>query len=224
MGRSIVKGCLLAVLVALCGLGSATAQNREKAWELMPYLGQIRFSDTGVANNLPDVNDVTEVDFDNSLSAGFRFGFHYTKSHMIEFWVSTLGTDATATLVDASDSFARKPTQIEADFLTLQVNYVYNMFLHHRDKVVLFVTVGGGFTNVSTFGRSVDPEIQRMLAQLVGESTDISSNFGAGLRLFGSRKVGVRFDLRQVLFRTDATGSEDYLEFNVGLTLILGGP
>ena len=37
-------------------------------------------------------------------------------------------------------------------------------------------------------------------------------------------QVGVRFDLRQVLFRTDATGSEDYLEFNVGLTLILGGP
>ncbi|MCZ6696901.1 MAG: outer membrane beta-barrel protein, partial [Acidobacteria bacterium] len=117
-----------------------------------------------------------------------------------------------------------KPTTIKADFLSLHLNYVYNFFLHHRDKVVAYVTGGIGINNLSTFGSDVDTALQKMLSELVGEENNITYNFGGGLRIFASKKVGVRFDLRQVAYEVNATDSDDYLEFQFGVTMILGGP
>ncbi len=230
MRRSIAKGCVVALVAASCGLGAASAQNREGAWEVMPYVGQIRFGDAGAAEGLPNAGDVTVVDLDDDFSFGFRFGYHYTKSQMIEFSFSSAGAEGTATLFDASDPDPMtmlpraKPTGIELDLLNVNVNYLYNFFLHHRDKFVVYVTGGIGLNNLSTFGRDIDPEIQKMLAELAGEENDFTYNYGGGLRIFGGKKAGVRFDVRQVHYRTDATGTEDFLEFQLGLTLILGGP
>lgn len=229
MGRSIAKGCLLALVVGICTLGPASAQNRDQAWEVMPYVGSVRFGDATSGTNLPDPGDVILVEFDDDLSFGFRFGYHYSRKQMVEFWFSTLGTEARTTLLDASDldpmmQPIAKPTTIEADFLSLHINYVYNFFLHHRDKVVAYVTGGLGINNLSSFGSDPDPEIQKMLSQLIGEENNITYNFGGGLRIFANKKIGVRFDLRQVAYEVNATDSDDYLEFQVGVTLILGGP
>ncbi len=231
MRRLIAKGCLLALVVGICALGSAHAQNREAAWELMPFIGTVRFGDATSGTDLPNSGDVNVIEFNDDFSFGFRFGYHYTKKQMVEFSFGSMATDATATLFDADkdDPMTMQPpavssTTIQADFLSAQINYVYNFFVHHRDKVVLYVTGGIGVNNLSTFGTSVDPEIQEMLAQLVGEENNFTYNFGGGLRVFANKKVGVRFDVRQVAYEVDATDSDDYLEFQIGLTMILGGP
>ncbi len=224
MERSVTKGCLLALVVGVCGIGSVGAQNREKAWELTPYIGTIRFGDEGQASNIPDPGDLATLEFDDTASFGFRFGYHYTKHQMLEFSFSSIGTEGAVVLIDADDCCMEKSTVIEADFLSGQVNYIYNFFVHHRDKVVLFLTGGFGINNLSTFGTSVDPDVVKLLSQTLGDQNDLIFNYGGGLRLFGSQKVGVRFDARKVQYRTDTTGTEDYLEFQVGLTMILGGP
>jgi hypothetical protein len=229
MGRSVTKGCLLALVVGVCSIGSAGAQNREKAWELTPYIGTIRFGDAGQASNIPDPGDLATIEFDDAASFGFRFGYHYTKHQMIEFWFSSIGTEGTTVLIDADDldpmmQPKRKSTVIDADFLSGQVNYIYNFFVHHRDKVVLYLTGGFGINNLSTFGTDVDPDVTKLLAQTLGDQNDLIFNYGGGLRLFGSPKIGVRFDARKVQYRTDTSGTEDYLEFQVGVTMILGGP
>ena len=224
MRRLIAKGCLLALVIGICALGSAHAQNREAAWELMPYIGTVRFGDATSGTDLPNSGDVNVIEFNDDFSYGFRFGYHYTKKQMVEFSFGSMATDATATLFDASPPGTVRPTTIEADFLNAQINYVYNFFVHHRDKVVLYVTGGVGLTNLSTFGNSVDPKIQEMLALIVGEENNFTYNFGGGLRVFANKKVGVRFDVRQVAYEVDATDSDDYLEFQIGLTMILGGP
>ncbi len=225
MRRLIAKGCLLALVVGICALGPAHAQNRDQAWELMPYIGTIRFGGATAGADLPDPGDVTVIEFEDDFSFGFRFGYHFTKKQMIEFGFSSMGTDATATLFDATTMPATvRPTTIQADFLSGKIIYVYNVFLHHRDKVVVYVTGGIGLTNLSTFGTDVDPEIQKMLAQLVGEENNFTYNFGGGLRIFANKKVGVRLDVRQVAYEVNATDSDDFLEIQLGVTMILGGP
>jgi hypothetical protein len=224
MGRLVTKGCLLALVVLVCGIGDAMAQNREKAWELTPFVGTVRFGDKAEISNVPDPGDMASIEFEDSTSFGFRFGYHYTKKQMIEFSFSLIGTEGDVILVDASDGGMMKPTEIEADFMSGQVNYVYNFFVHHRDKVVLYLSGGLGINNLSTFGTDVDPDVQRLLAEILGEHNDLIYNYGGGIRLFGSPKVGVRFDARQVKYKTKAFGTQDYFEFQIGVTLILGGP
>jgi hypothetical protein len=193
MRRLAAKVSLCAVMVAAGWLGpSALAQNREKAWELNPYAGYLAFSKVEGEEAFQDTWDV-----------GFRFGYHWTKHHEVEFGFFGASTD------DGED------LGLSIDLLGGEVNYIYNFFMHRRDKIVGFVTAGAGLINVSSFGFVSDPEA-------VGDTVCFSYNAGAGIRFFGGERAGFRVDVRRVQF-TDQEFEVNYTEGVVGMTIVLGG-
>jgi hypothetical protein len=190
MRRAMGKVMLVA-MVACAGLaGTARAQNREKAWELFPYLGYASF---GGSTGLND-----------ELSYGFRFGYHLTKQQMIEF-----GFAGTSTKDSATGNF-------NADLVVGHANYIYNFFIHRRDRAVLYVSGGLGLINFSTFGITPDPD-------LVGDENDFMYSYGGGARFFAGEKIGLRVDLRSVNWKNNADQSQSAIEASVGLTIVIGG-
>jgi hypothetical protein len=224
MRRAILR-LLTWILLAGCGLGGEVlAQNREKAWEVTPYAGFAQFGSpstiTGRLMQQFDEDDTARIELDDAPTFGLRFAYHWTKRQMVEFGFSALGTDGS---IDALVDDVPKQGSFKADILTGRVNYILNFFLHRRDKVVAFVTGGLGMINFSTFGQSSDPDVQNILAVFVGDENHVLVSYGGGIRLFGGERAGVRFEVRQVHYDTSDRGREDFLEFNVGLTIVLGG-
>jgi hypothetical protein len=242
MRRTIVfRGLLLAFMAAVLS-GHAWAQNRDKAWEVAPELGWIKFGSPHLGDGTtvvlvplatPPRREVTVVtsDIDDSMSYGFRFGYHWTKNHMVEFGFSGTATDgvfhAHRTVYepppDTVTSDTRKSENVSIDLIVGHANYVYNFFMHHRGKVVGFVTGGIGIVNTSIFGQTADPELQPILDQLVGDENSLMFNYGAGIRFFGSEKAGLRFDIRQVRYDSSSRTQQDHIEAGIALTLVLGG-
>lgn len=193
MRRLLARIAVFAIVAAAGWAGpSAWAQNREKAWEINPYAGYMSFSKVE-----------GEQVFKNTWDLGFRFGYHWTKHHMVEFGFFGASTDNGEGL------------DLNTDFLGGQVNYNYNFFMHRRDRIVGFVTAGAGLINVSSFGFVDNPE-------LVGDNVDLSYNLGAGIRFFGGERAGFRVDVRRVTF-TDNDVDVNYFEGTVGMTIVLGG-
>ena len=191
--RGLVQKALILAVVGSGFLAApAMAQNREKAWELNPYAGVMLFSKVDGENILEDTWDV-----------GFRFGYHWTKRHMVEFGFFGAATE------DGED------LGLDIDLLGGQINYNYNFFLARRDKIVAFVTAGAGPLNISSFGFVSDPE-------LVGDTVVFSYNYGAGIRFFGGPRTGFRIDIRQVNFSDEGVDVK-YLETAIGLSIVLGG-
>lgn len=192
MRRLVLKG-VLASFLGLGALGAPLlAQNREKAWEINPYAGTLRFDEVEGEQLLNDTWDL-----------GFRFGYHWTKSQMVEFGFYGGATE------DSQD------LGIDVDLLGGQINYVYNFFLSRRDRVVGFATGGLGAVNISSFGFVSDPD-------LIGEEIQITYNYGLGIRLFGGPRAGFRFDVRRTTF-SDEGLDVHFLEAVVGMTIVMGG-
>ncbi|MBI4169438.1 MAG: hypothetical protein HY510_05815 [Acidobacteria bacterium] len=226
MRRSIMRAIFLTILAGIGPAGEARAQNREKAWEIMPYLGYVKFGSEAEVAAVSGPNDRLQISLEDDLTYGFRFAYHYTKKQMIEFafaGAATAGTADGTIFNNTTMMFEAKTADFSADLLTGRINYIYNFFLHRRDKVVVYVTGGIGLINFSTFGSSADPDMQKNLDTLVGDENDFLLNYGGGLRLFGGEKSGFRIDARQIRYSTSERGSRDYLEFTMGLTLVLGG-
>ena len=190
MRRAMGK-VVLVTLMAGAGLaGTAHAQNREKAWEIYPHLGYAKFGSSAGLND--------------EVSYGFRFGYHWAKSQMIEF-----GFSGTSSKDSATGNF-------NADLVVGHVNYIHNFFAHRRDRIVLYGSGGVGLINFSTFGITNDPE-------LVGDENDFMYNVGGGVRFFGGEKTGLRIDLRSVHWKNEAKQSQSFLEATVGVTIVIGG-
>jgi hypothetical protein len=170
MSKWLARVVLFACAIA-GGLGSdALAQNREKAWEINPYFGQMSFSKVNGEQAFKDTWDI-----------GFRFGYNWTKRHEVEFGFFGASTQNGEGL------------DLTIDFLGGQVNYVFNFPMHRRDKIMGFGNVGLGLINVSSFGFVSDPE-------LVGDTVVFSQNIGGGIRFFGGPRAGFRVDARWVRF------------------------
>jgi len=220
MRRSIARMLLLPAVAAACLAGEARAQNRDAAWEVFPYVGVVKpGSDSRIEKFLP-TGEAAAIHLDDSASWGLRFGYHFTKQQMIEYAFGGTGTNGTATVVGSGGS---KAVDFKADTFTAQVNYVYNFFMHRRDKVVGYVTGGAGIFNFSTFGQSTDPDLQLALNKLVGDENDLLYDYGAGVRFFKGEKAGLRIDLRQIHYSSKSRGGQDYIEATIGVTFILGG-
>jgi len=239
----IIRGVILASVACAAFAGQAWAQNRDKAWEVVPQVGYVFYGDPNLGNGttigiLPpptstrDVRVVTS-NIKNSPTYAFRFGYHFSKKHMIEFGFSGTSTTGTfhmhKTVYDTSvipntvKSDVTKSESVSVDLFMAHANYIYNFFLQHRGKVVGFVTGGGGILNSSMFGQTADPDMQPIIDFLVGDENDFMYDYGAGIRFFGSEKVGFRIDARQVHYSSSTRGSQVQTEATVGLTLILGG-
>ncbi len=190
MRRGTWRSVILIAVAGICLRSPAWAQNREKAWELYPYVGHVQYG--------------SRAGLKNSPSFGLSFAYHWTKRHEMDF-----GFGGTST----KDSATR---QFSADLTTGHVNYIYNIFLHRRDKVVVFLTGGVGIVDFSTFGFTTNLD-------LVGDEQDFMYNYGAGIRFFGGRRAGLRVDARKVHYSTKRGGDQDYLEYTIGLAMVLGG-
>jgi outer membrane beta-barrel protein len=236
---------MLAALVAVTAWfavpGEAWAQNREKAWEVFPFLGYLNLSNPGfgdalvVRPNIPTPNESTitlvSSEIENDLSLGLRFGFHWSKRHMIEFAFAGSATTAnlslTDTVVDKASGSSTSTTvgeSLSVDIMYGEVDYVYNFFLHRRDKIVAYLSGGGGVVITSVFGLTAEPRLRPILDAYVGETNDFSYNVGGGVRFFGSEKVAFRIDLRQIRYSPESRVEQDILQLSMGVSLILGGP
>ncbi len=242
MRRFMMLTAFVAGMTWLAVPGEAWAQNRERAWEIFPFLGHLSLSTPGFGDVLevrPDTPSpgqteiiIVNSEIDDDLSLGLRFGFNWTKHQMIEFALAGSSTDAklfhTTTVQDAATGAVQSVTTIEedlsVDILIGEVNYVYNFFLHRRDKIVAYLSGGAGIVNTSVFGLTAEPLLRPILDEHVGESSDFTYNFGGGIRFFGSEKVGFRVDLRQFEYSPSNRVDQDILQISMGVTLILGGP
>jgi hypothetical protein len=190
MRRWSVRSFLLLTVVWAGWAEPAWAQNREKAWELYPYVGYFQFN--------------KKAGLKDSPSYGLNFAYHWTKKQEIEF-----GFEGTSTKDKATGNFS-------ADLTVAHVNYIYNIFLQRRGKVVAFVTGGGGIVGFSTFGFTTNSD-------LVGDEQKVMYNYGGGIRFFGGRRAGFRLDARKVYYSTNIAGKQDYFEATIGLDMVLGG-
>src|SRR2546425_1522602 len=116
-----------------------------------------------------------------------------------------------------------KSEDVSLDLFIAHANYVYNFFMQHRGKVVGFVTGGVGIVNSSMFGQTADPDLQAVIDLLVGDENDLMYDYGAGIRFFGSEKVGFRIDARQVRYSSSNRGNQAQTEATFGHRLVLGG-
>ena len=241
MRRFRMLAALVAGIAWLAVPAEAWAQNRDKSWEVFPFIGYLGLSS-------PDFGDVLQVrpgipvtgqstltlvhsEIDDDLSLGLRFGFHWSKRHMIEFAFAGSATDAriflTNTVVDNTtgdvESISPISESLSVDIMLGEVNYVYNFFLQRRDKVVAYVTGGATVVITSVFGLTAEPELRPILDRYVGETNDFGYNVGGGIRIFGSEKVGFRVDLRQIRYSPEDRVDQDILQLSMGVTLVLGG-
>ena len=254
MGRSIIRrGVLLASVAAGLLGGPVWAQNRDKAWEVVPEVGWVIYGKPHLGDGSTDrtftsgTNTqreiiVTTSNIKDSSSYAFRFGYHWTKKQMIEFGFG--GTSTTGTFFQHKTVYSdptpppgpppppppttllsdtRKQQNVSVDLITAHANYVYNFFLQHRGKVVAFASGGVGIVNGSMFGQTADPDLLATLDSLVGDENTFMFNYGGGIRFFGSQKSGFRIDARQVRYKSNARGNQDHIEVGIGLTLVLGG-
>ncbi len=245
-GLTIIRRGMLLCVVAVAVHGSARAQNRDKAWEVVPQIGYVWFGTPNLGDgttvrifpaptNERDVRTVTSG-IDNSPSFALRFGYHFTRKHMVEFGFRGTSTKGTIhmhkTVYDITPpappnppvkSDVIKSEQLSIDLFSGHAAYVYNFFMQHRGKIVGFVSAGVGIINSSTFGQTADPDLQNVLDVLVGDENDLMYDYGAGIRFFGSEKVGFRVDARRSHFDSKTRGGQDLTEATAGLTLVLGG-
>lgn len=226
MRRDFGMRWVVAVLAVTAGMGGAAlAQNREKAWEVTPYFGLMTMGATGSVDGVPHAfpvspelqADTAELTVENDYNFGFRFAYHWTKKHEVEFAFGGMGTTGQL------DSNNHGSQGYQQDILTGRVDYIYNIPLHRRDKVMAFLTAGLGVVNISTFGQSADLDLQQTFEAFIGDENVPMYDFGAGIRIFGSPKVGVRFDVRRAGYSSSSTGDYTFMEYTVGLCLILGG-
>jgi hypothetical protein len=241
MRRFLIPAALVAGLAVFVPPDEAAAQNREKAWELYPYLGQLNLSRPGFGDTLEvragiptpaeTTTTVVSSEIDDDLSLGLRFAYHWTNHHMIEFAFAGAATDArlfhTKTVTNTSTGAIVSVTPIQqdlsVDIMFGDVNYVYNFFLHRRDKVVAYLSGGVGVVITSVFGLTAEPDLRPILDEFVGETNDFMYSVGGGMRFFGSEKVGFRIDLRQMRYSPDNRVEQDILQISAGVSLVLGG-
>jgi hypothetical protein len=240
MRSRIIKGLLGLGAAWLCVTGTALAQNREKAWELYPYVGYVRYGapnlgdTTTLKTNVPtgfNTTDVITSTIDNNFSFGFRFAYNWTKHQEVEFGFGGNSTKAqvllTETMEDILPPLTTPPPTYHAgdlsvDFLVGQANYTFNFFPTRRDRLVLYVSAGVGLVNTSVFGNTADPLLTSVYDDLVGDEVDLMYNYGGGVRLFGGRRTGGRLEIRQFKYSA-ARGDQDYLEVTLGLSIVVGG-
>jgi len=240
MRSRIIRGLIGFGAVGLCLTGTAFGQNREKAWELYPYVGYVRYGapnlgdTTFVKKNVPtgfDTTDIITSTIDDNFSFGFRFAYNWTKHQEVEFGFGGNSTKAqvflTETIVDNTlplvpDTTTYHAEDLSVDFLVGQANYTYNFFPTRRDRLVLYVSAGMGVVNTSIFGNTADPLLTPVLDELIGDEVDLMYNYGGGVRLFGGRRTGARLEVRQFKYSADR-GDQDYLEVTLGLSIVVGG-
>lgn len=242
MRRFKMVAALVAGIVWLAVPVDAWAQNRDKAWEVFPFLGYLSLSNPDFGDALvarPDIPNpgqttltLNRSEIDDPLSLGLRFGFNWTKHHMIEFAFGGAATDArlfqTIQVLNNTTGMVSSTTQLDQDLsvdvMYGDVSYVYNFFLLRRDKVVPYVAGGVGIVITSVFGLTAQPTLRPILDEFIGETNDVTYNIGGGVRIFGSEKVGFRIDLRQYRYSPENRVEQDFLQLSMGVTLVLGGP
>jgi outer membrane protein with beta-barrel domain len=157
----------LVTLTATLALATpAAAQPRHarqgpiRGYEFSPYLVFVDFEE--------------ELDLDDEIGAGFRFGYLYNPYNEIEFLVEGVSTN------DTIDPF------IDVDVTTFQFAYVHNFT---RKDVVPYFTAGLGFIHTED--------------AVLGDETDPALALGLGIRFFLGRSLFARFEGRGHFFEGD---------------------
>ena len=128
----------------------------------------------------------SQVEIDNDLGLGFRFGYLFTPRHEIEVMFNSVLTE--------DEVFPA----IDVDVFNFQVAYVHNF---RRSGVIPYLTAGLGFieTDDESLGRETDP--------IVG--------VGGGIRFFAGPVFHIRLEYRYNQFEGDGDVYVDGEDFRI---------
>ena len=186
---------LFAVMALFMLCAPATAGNRAGAWSVTPFIGGYNFD--------------SEEDLDTAFLYGFRMGYNFTQNWTLEGVLTYADANG-----DREDIYVPpngqsghwlKGDSTSADMFGYKAEVLYN-FLIPDSIFVPFAAVGVG-------GRTMDYDDH-------GSETDLTLDYGVGLKIFFAEDWAVRADIRHV-YVPDETYNN--VEYGIGLSYFFGG-
>ena len=167
------------------------AFNRAGAWSVTPFIGGYNFD--------------SSEDLDTAFLYGFRMGYNFTQNWTLEGVLTYADANGdTERTYDQRGRLIDKSSN-NADMFGYKAEVLYN-FLIPDSIFVPFVAAGVG-------GRTMDYDDH-------GSETDLTLDYGVGLKIFFAEDWAVRADIRHV-YVTDE--EDNNFEYGVGLTYFFGG-
>jgi OmpA-OmpF porin, OOP family len=192
----LVTAVMAFLIVCFCASG-ALAENREGAINITPFIGGF--------NTDPDLA------FENGPAFGIGLGYNFSEKLGAEFTFHYAKTDYNGNI---------KINRNEVDFgdengktLIYKLDLLYHLTgLLPGDMIVPYLAAGPGMITWDSDAKGVD------------KNNDFLLNYGGGLKIFLTRNVALRGDVRNIInFDKGFDDRYSNLLYTVGLTYEIGG-
>jgi len=180
-------------LMALFAVGAASAQVRDRTFEISPYAGYLFGGEFSRGSNVLFNFD---VDADDAATYGARLGYNLNSTFQLELQISHTETEF-VTGDDDGNLFGR---DFEESFGDLDIDYVlgYMTFNFGRRRAVPYITLGAGAARL-------DPAIRG-----ARDETRFTASLGGGVKTFFTPNFGLRFDGRGYVTSLGDNDDDDF--------------
>jgi len=180
---------LIFAVLASAVASSATAQVRDRTFEISPYVGYLFGGEFESGSTALFAFD---VDADDAPSYGVRFAYNVNSTLGLELQASHVATDFVTG--EDNDLFG---DEFDESFGDLDIDYLLGsmVFNFGRGRAVPYISLGGGVARL-------DPDIPG-----TDEETRFTATLGAGVKAFFTPNFGLRFDGRG--YATSLGNNED---------------
>ena len=184
------------LIVCFCASG-ALAENRAGAINITPFVGGFN-----VDGDLP---------FDNGPAFGIGLGYNFSEKLGAEFTFHYANLDYDGDLIVGGTGV--KWNESDAKALIYKVDLLYHLTgLLPGDMIVPYLAAGPGVITWDADRKGVD------------KNNDFFLNYGGGLKIFLTRNIALRGDVRNIInFDKGSDDSYSNLLYTVGLNFELGG-
>jgi OOP family OmpA-OmpF porin len=192
--RNLFMAAAVSVLVLLVSATGVFAENREGAFNVTVWMG---------GYNLDG-----DIPYDNGWTSGLSLGYNFTEKLGAELSFNYVESDydgfptVRGSTIDFNDA--------DGEIYLGRLDMLYHVTGILPDMVVPYLAAGVGVSTYDTDQKGVDSD------------SNFNLNYGAGLKVFLTRNVALRGDVRHVI---DFDGSDSYNNFlyAVGLCYEIGG-
>lgn len=185
------------LIICFCASG-ALAENRAGAINITPFIGGENFE-----KDLP---------FDNGWAYGIGLGYNISEKLGVEATVHYIETDYDGPVIAEQQDF----NNTDASVWLFKLDGLYHFTkVFDQDVVVPYLAAGAGMQMYDADSDAIDGTYDKT-------RKDFILNYGGGLKVFLTRSVALRGDVRHIV---DFRGSDYYnkILYTAGLTFELGG-